>query len=208
MRKTLGEVSAGAAFWRFSLAFYALPGVAEALLALQDAGGFDVNLILFGLWLGLSGRGRLDGAGLAAAEALSRPLLTEIVVALRQLRRRIEPRPEADFRRLRAAILELELKAERAVQERLVGGAGPSERPADLPARRADAQANFSFYLGAEAVVRAEAAVVSQAFSAFSGTDPAAWPHLLPSRGGRGGSPQRLTVPLSRPNRSRVRPRV
>ena len=208
MRKTLGEVSAGAAFWRFSLAFYALPGVAEALLALQDAGGFDVNLILFGLWLGLSGRGRLDGARLAAAEALSRPLRTEIVVPLRQLRRRIAPRPEADFRRLRAAILELELKAERAVQERLVGGAGPSERPADLPARRADAQANLRFYLGAEAAGRAEAAVVGQALATFSATNRAAHAHLSPPSGGRAGSPQRLTVPLSRPNRSRVRPRV
>jgi uncharacterized protein (TIGR02444 family) len=208
MRKTPGEVSTGAAFWHFSLAFYALPGVAEALIALQDAGGFDVNLILFGLWVGLSGRGRLDGPRLAAAEALSRPLRTEIVVALRQLRRRIEPRPEADFRRLRAAILELELKAERAVQDRLAGGAGPSERPADLPARRADAQANLRFYLGAEAAWRAEAAVVGRALATFSASDPAARAHLSPPSGGRAGSPQRLTVPLSRPNRSRVRPRV
>ena len=208
MKKTPRAISAATALWRFSLAFYALPGVAEALIALQDDCGFDVNLILFGLWLGLSGRGRLDAARLAAAEGAGGPLRAEIVVPLRQLRRRIEPHPEADFRRLRAAILRLELNAERAVQARLAAAAGPSERPADLPARRADAQANFSFYLGAEAVVRAEAAVVSQAFSAFSGTDPAACTHLSPSRGGRGGSPQRLTVPLSRPNRSRVRPRV
>ena len=207
MKKTPRAISAASAFWRFSLAFYALPGVAEALIALQDDCGFDVNLILFGLWLGFSGRGRLDAARLAAAEGAGGPLRAEIVVPLRQLRRRIEPHPEADFRRLRAAILRLELNAERAVLARLAAAA-PSERPADLPSRRADAQANFSFYLGAVAVVRAEAAVVSQAFSAFSATDPAAWPHLLSSRGGRGGSPQRLTVPLSRPNRSRVRPRV
>jgi uncharacterized protein (TIGR02444 family) len=208
MRKTPGEVSAGAAFWRFSLAFYALPGVAEALLALQDAGGFDVNLILFGLWLGLSGRGRLDGARLATAEAAGRPLRTEIVVPLRRLRRRIEPHPEADFRRLRAAILALELEAERAVQERLAGGAGPAGGPPDLPARRADAQANLQFYLGAEAAEQAEAAVVGRALARFSVTDQAARAHPLPPSGGHAGSPQRRTVPLSRPNKSRVRPRV
>jgi uncharacterized protein (TIGR02444 family) len=178
MRNTPGAGSAGAAFWRFSLAFYALPGVAEALIALQDAGGFDVDLILFGLWLGLSGRGRLDGARLAAAEALSRPLRTEIVAPLRQLRRGIEPRPEADFRRPRAAILKLELKAERAVQERLAGGAGPSNgRPICQP-RRADAQTNLRFYLGAEA------AVVGRALATFSETNPAARAHLSPPSSG------------------------
>ena len=46
------------ALWRFSLAFYARPGVAEALIALQDRAGLDVNLMLFALWLGVSGRSR------------------------------------------------------------------------------------------------------------------------------------------------------
>ena len=32
--------------WRFSLALYARAGVAQALIALQDAHGFDINLIL------------------------------------------------------------------------------------------------------------------------------------------------------------------
>jgi uncharacterized protein (TIGR02444 family) len=173
MNKTPREVSAGTAFWRFSLAFYALPGVAKALIALQDDLGFDINLILFGLWLGFSGRGRLDGARLAAAEAASQPLRTEIVMPLRRMRRRIAPHPETDFRSLRTAMLKLELRAERAAQERLAGGAGPSDRPADLPARRTDAQANLSFYLGADAAGRSEAAVVSRAFAAFSATDPA-----------------------------------
>ena len=54
------------AFWRFSLVFYERPGVADALIALQDRGGFDVNLILFALWLGISGRGLLGGDTLAA----------------------------------------------------------------------------------------------------------------------------------------------
>ena len=41
---------AGEAFWRFSLAFYAVPGVAGALIALQDRDGLDVNLLGPKLW--------------------------------------------------------------------------------------------------------------------------------------------------------------
>jgi hypothetical protein len=54
--------------WRFSLAFYAAPGVARALMALQDRDGLDVNLMLFALWIGVSGHGRLASDGLRAAE--------------------------------------------------------------------------------------------------------------------------------------------
>ena len=43
-------------FWRFSLQFYALPGVAPACLVLQDKGGADVNLLLFLLFLAETGR--------------------------------------------------------------------------------------------------------------------------------------------------------
>jgi uncharacterized protein (TIGR02444 family) len=38
--------------WRFSLAFYDRPGIAESLVALQDRDGCDVNVMLFALWLG------------------------------------------------------------------------------------------------------------------------------------------------------------
>ena len=51
--------------WRFSQDFYRLPGVASALIALQDRAGLDVNLMLFALWLGVTGRSPLDHAGLA-----------------------------------------------------------------------------------------------------------------------------------------------
>src|SRR6516162_7809580 len=61
------EPSPGEAFWRFSLTFYALPRVAPALLALQDLEGLDVNLMLFALWLGISGRHPLDSGALAVA---------------------------------------------------------------------------------------------------------------------------------------------
>src|SRR6266446_6977864 len=54
--------------WHFSCAFYAQPGVSEALLALQDRAGLDVNLILFALWRGACGQGCLSHAQVMAAE--------------------------------------------------------------------------------------------------------------------------------------------
>src|SRR4051794_40049185 len=57
----------GAAFWRFSLALYARPGVADALIALQDRAGLDVNVILFGLWIGARHGCELGAEGFAAA---------------------------------------------------------------------------------------------------------------------------------------------
>jgi uncharacterized protein (TIGR02444 family) len=162
-----GETAAGAAFWHFSHAFYALPGVAGALLALQDDGGFDVNLILYGLWLGHSGHGRLDRDGFDAAERAILGLRSAIVAPLRQLRRQLKEPLEADVRRLRAAIGELELMAERAVQERLAVRAGAVDRTAGSTERRADAAANLVLYLGPDGAAGAEAAVILREFAAF-----------------------------------------
>ena len=49
----------------------------------------DVNLILFALWLGVSGRGRLDGEALTAAGRVAHEIGTEIVQPLRALRRNL-----------------------------------------------------------------------------------------------------------------------
>ena len=48
--------SPGSPFWRFSLAFYRLPAVADACIALQEQAGVDVNLLLFLLWQATRGR--------------------------------------------------------------------------------------------------------------------------------------------------------
>ncbi|MGC2412860.1 MAG: TIGR02444 family protein, partial [Stellaceae bacterium] len=61
------KTAAGEAFWRFSLALYARPGVAEALIALQDRAALEVNLILFGLWFGARQGRRLSAGELTAA---------------------------------------------------------------------------------------------------------------------------------------------
>ena len=47
-----GELQYDNEFWRFSLAIYKPPDVAAECLALQEAVGLDVNLLLFCAWLG------------------------------------------------------------------------------------------------------------------------------------------------------------
>ncbi len=47
-------------FWDFSLKVYTSDGVAEACLELQNTHQLDVNILLFCLWYGASGRGKLN----------------------------------------------------------------------------------------------------------------------------------------------------
>ena len=99
-----GKTSEDGAFWRFSLAFYERPGVADALIALQDRDGFDVNLILFALWLGISGRHPLDSGVLAAAERAIGTIRAGVVEPLRSLRRNLKHQADEDIQRFRESI--------------------------------------------------------------------------------------------------------
>ncbi|HLY45467.1 MAG TPA: TIGR02444 family protein [Stellaceae bacterium] len=155
--------AAAAAFWRFSLALYARPGVAEALIALQDRAGRNVNLILLALWLGTRGKA-LDSAILAGAAAAIAPLEAGIILPLRRLRRQLKGARDGDIEALRRRVAGLEIAAERAAQRRLVAilgseAAGPSQ--ADPLAA---AMANLARYLG-EAAGAAEAGVLSRALA-------------------------------------------
>ena len=138
------------ALWRFSLAFYALPGVAQALIALQDRDRLDVNLMLFALWLGVSGRGRLSSDGLALADRAICTIRVEIVEPLRALRRGLTRDLDADVQRLRESVKALELEAEKLAQRRL-----------------AAAHENFALYLGRKKVCGAEAVVIRKALEVF-----------------------------------------
>jgi uncharacterized protein (TIGR02444 family) len=155
---------AGEALWRFSLALYARPGVAEALIALQDRAGCDVNLVLFALWLGAVRGRRLAPAQLAAAATAIAPIGLEIVRPARQLRRRLKTEPAADLKDLRRRLLALELAAERRVQDRLAATATAPFAEGD---RGAAAEANLAVALGAEAQ-SPEAAVLRQALAALT----------------------------------------
>ena len=154
---------AAAELWEFSLGFYARPGVSAALIELQDRAGLDVNLILFALWHGLSGRGRLDDERLAVADQAARAIQTEIVMPLRALRRRFRTDPDADIQRLREAIKALELDAEKIAQARLAGCAGPPATDVDPVERLAAAGANLTLSLGADRAHGAAAGVIRRA---------------------------------------------
>jgi uncharacterized protein (TIGR02444 family) len=151
----MGEADeAAAAFWDFSLRFYRLPGVEEALLALQDRDDRDVNLILYALWHGWSGRGALDSDALAAAEGAAGPVRERIAAPLREVRRTLKSDPDPAVQALRERVKALELEAERIAQSRL---AALAAAPAPAPAadRRAVARANLARALGQEAGVEA-----------------------------------------------------
>ena len=161
-----GQTSEDEAFWRFSLAFYERPGVAEALITLQDRDGFDINLLLFALWLGISGRGTLGGDTLTAAERVAATLRSEIVEPLRSLRRKLRHHPDRDVQRLREGVKVLELAGEKLVQKRLGRLAGGGRAKTDPGSRRAAAHANLALYLGREGVRSKEAAVIEEALDA------------------------------------------
>jgi uncharacterized protein (TIGR02444 family) len=156
------------AFWRFSLAFYERPGVADALIALQDRDGFDVNLVLFALWLGVSGRGPLDGDALAAAERIADRLRSDIVEPLRSLRRKLRHHADDDVQRLRESVKALEIAGEKLVQLRLARLAGNARVTPSPRGRRAAAHANLALYLGGEGVRSTEAAIIEESLDAFA----------------------------------------
>lgn len=137
------------ALWRFSLALYGRPGVAGALIALQDRAALDVDLILYALWCGASRRHRLTAAELAAAAQAAAPFAVEAVAPLRALRRRLGSAVAPDAAALGRRTLALEITAERQVLSRLAAyrrAAAGSD-----PDRLAASVANLSLCLGDEA---------------------------------------------------------
>lgn len=147
------EQLTGEAFWRFSLALYARPGVAAALLLLQDRDGSDVNLILFALWCGAVHGRRLDKIERRAAAAAIAPVGPAVVAPLRNLRRRLRPAGDPLLQDLRRRIGVLELAGERSVQYRLAAAAasgvsGAPLRPASAAERLDAASRNLANVLG------------------------------------------------------------
>ena len=152
--------------WSFSLDFYDRPGVAAALLALQDEAGVIVNLVLFAIWLGLSGRGKLDKEGVGEAERAIGSISAEVIEPLRTLRRRLKTAPDTDIQRLRESIKAIEIEAERVALARLAALAPPPSE-ADPSQRQADAEANLMLYLGPEAATNPHAAIVRRELRRF-----------------------------------------
>jgi uncharacterized protein (TIGR02444 family) len=153
------------AFWRFSLLLYARPGAAEALVGLQDRAGHNVNLILFGLWLGLCEERRIDPATLARAVAAIAGIEAGVVAPLRRLRWAIKVDPDPDVQALRRRVLAVELAAERRVQARLVASIARRQDAAAVD-RHPAAEANLRLILGAD-FGSAEARLLRRVAAAF-----------------------------------------
>lgn len=107
-------------FWNYSLMVYQRPGVADACIRLQDQYGLDVNVVLFCIWCGVEGPGRLDASRLAASVEATREWQTRAVVPLRALRRELKDRPcaldAALVEGVRKSVSAAELEAEHAEQ--------------------------------------------------------------------------------------------
>ncbi|MFY0691904.1 MAG: TIGR02444 family protein [Paracoccaceae bacterium] len=108
--------------WSYALAVYKREGVPEACLRLQDEFGADVPVLLYTLWMAAHGW-QLDPPAMERVEAEIRTWRRDVVVPLRQVRRRLKtgPRPAPDARTetLRSAIKGAELSAEKIELETL-----------------------------------------------------------------------------------------
>ena len=109
-------------FWRFSVKFYAVPGVAQACIDLQDQARVDVNILFFLLWNATEKRS-LNAAEIAEVERIIGPWRDMAVVPIRAIRRALKSpppvmTPEA-AEGFRTRIKAVELEAERLQQEAL-----------------------------------------------------------------------------------------
>ena len=138
-------------FWRFSLALYARPGVAEACVDLQDRHGVDVNVLLFLLWLAATGR-RLSAGEVKAVDDRVDAWRAAAVVPLRALRRKLKGHSSLGnddaVEELRIRIKSIELDAERLQQEHLYALATSTTLGIEDGSVRTAASDNLAAYQG------------------------------------------------------------
>jgi uncharacterized protein (TIGR02444 family) len=105
-------------FWRFSLAVYKPADVAAECLALQEAIGLDVNLLLFCAWLGTR-EFVLSRSDIEAASRIVALWHNNVVRPLRGVRRHMKTQYGDEFENLRSLVKENELQAEQIEQAML-----------------------------------------------------------------------------------------
>ncbi len=140
------------AFWDFTLESYPREGVQQAVIALQDKRGADVNLLFFCCYVAASGRGKLSRDDLAAADAALDPWRRQVTLPLRALRDAIKNTESLwsipGTPEVRGKVLGAEIDSERIAQGILEGLAPAAPEGERSPAeRRADALANLDAYL-------------------------------------------------------------
>jgi uncharacterized protein (TIGR02444 family) len=109
-------------FWRFSVKFYAVPGVADACIELQDQARVDVNILFFLLWSATQNRA-LNATEVAEVERTIGGWRDMAVIPIRNVRRALKSPPPVmppDVAEgFRTRIKAVELEAERLQQEAL-----------------------------------------------------------------------------------------
>lgn len=155
------------ALWEFSLDFYGREGVAAACIALQDAHGADVDVVLFALWCASRGC-RLDATGLAAVDAAVASWRQSVVQPVRQARRALKPAPShpfdpSDAAALRERLLSAEIEAER-LQQGAMEALAPAPGTADPGQAARD---NLACYAG-HAGITCDAAPFMPLLQAFA----------------------------------------
>jgi uncharacterized protein (TIGR02444 family) len=154
--------SPGSPFWRFSLQFYRLPGVAEACIRLQEEAGADVNLLLFLLWHGTQLR-RLSRQEVERLEQKIAAWRDRAVIPLRAIRRALKS-PQGlveagTAEAFRTRIKAVELEAERLQQEAMYDLVRVSLLGEQAPSAADAARANVAAYAGICAGAFAQPAV-------------------------------------------------
>ena len=126
-----GAIS-GKIFWAFSLTLYGRPGIAPALIRLQDRNGLDANLLLLCCFAGAQGLGALSKAELAQADRKVRAWRDGVVQPLRAIRRAMKLPPLATGDTadgaLRRQVAEAELFSEERAQAMLAAWLGTRQR--------------------------------------------------------------------------------
>ncbi len=142
-------------FWRFSLAVYKPADLVAECLALQEATGLDVNLLLFCAWLGARGI-VLSRSDIEAASRVVASWHNSVVRPLRGVRRHIKTQYGGAFEPLRSRVKDDELQAEQVEQAMLFAyaqGIQGSSDGVDAVARNVNAY--LSMLSGAAAPVAA-----------------------------------------------------
>jgi uncharacterized protein (TIGR02444 family) len=149
--------------WAFSLAVYPEPGVSEECIALQDARGIDVNLLLFCAYAG-----GMRGVALSADEVQDAAATVAnwhagVIRPLREVRRALKPIENAPAQQLRGNVKKDELLAEQIEQALLWGWCREKLAARPRGDRAAALAANIAAMLGGPAAPNLVRAALRQA---------------------------------------------
>lgn len=149
-------------FWEFSILLFADKRVSEACVAIQDrhaaTADVDVNVLMLATWVAANGAGALYNEQLRRAVTVVGPWRRDVVLPLREVRRRlergVEPVPQEYTAGVRSEVLRAELEAENIEQMMLVELIGRPSREVTATNATADAATSFARYF---ALLRIEA---------------------------------------------------